>query len=183
LPVINGLSPDGHPCQIIADLLTLQENLGTLTEKRVLWCGDGNNVCLSWIDAAGKLGFFLDIACPEKFFPDQERIALTNRDHEWVRLIQDPFATISQADCVVTDTWISMGEKKSAQEQAVFYPYQVNERLMEKAPAHAIFLHCLPAHRNQEVSDAVIDGPASRVWQEAENRLYAQQAIMKWCLS
>ena len=178
IPVINGLTDLHHPCQILADLMTMREQLGGWEGKRVAWIGDGNNMANSWIEAAGVLGFELRLACPEGYEPDRE--TYTRHAARTKLLITElPEEAAEGADVVTTDVWASMGQEE---EQAVrghdFQGYLVDERLMALAKPGAIFLHCLPAHRGEEVTDAVIEGPASRVWDQAENRLHAQKALL-----
>jgi ornithine carbamoyltransferase len=178
VPVINGLTDLLHPCQILADLLTIQDALGTLKGKTVAWIGDGNNMCNSWLNAAGVLGFELRIACPEGYGPDKaildRNAALTS-----IKVTRDPAEAAAGAHVVTTDVWASMGqEDEAAQRAKAFAGYLVDEALMKGADPKAIFLHCLPAHRGEEVTEAVFEGPQSRVWDEAENRLHVQKALM-----
>jgi len=178
VPVINGLTDLQHPCQVLADLLTMQQHLGTLEGKRVAWIGDGNNMANSWCDAALQLGFELRLACPEGYDPDPTIFARA-REAGRATLVRDAQEAADGADVVTTDVWASMGqEDEQAQRVAAFAGFQVDAALMARAARHAIFLHCLPAHRGEEVAAAVIDGPQSRVWDEAENRLHAQKAVM-----
>ncbi len=178
VPVINGLTDLLHPCQILADLLTVRQHLGTYEGKRIAWIGDGNNMANSWINAAYRLGFELTIACPEGYDPDPELLARA-RTTASVTVVRDPAEAAAGAHVVNTDVWASMGqEEEQSQREHAFGGYQVDASLMERAAPDAIFLHCLPAHRGEEVSAEVIDGPQSRVWDEAENRLHAQKAIM-----
>jgi ornithine carbamoyltransferase len=178
VPVINGLTDLLHPCQILADLLTAVEAFGTLEGKTVAWIGDGNNVCNSWLNAAGLLGFELRLACPEGYEPDRaifERNAARTR----VLMTSDPDEAVAGAHVVTTDVWASMGQESEAVLRAqAFQGYAVDQELMRHADPKAIFLHCLPAHRGEEVSEAVLEGPQSRVWDEAENRLHVQKALM-----
>jgi ornithine carbamoyltransferase len=183
VPVINGLTDASHPCQIMADLLTLLEHKGTVTGRKVAWVGDGNNVLTSWIHAAGKLDFELSIATPPELAPDAAALAWARSNGANVSVGTDPQAAVSGADCVVTDTWVSMNDTDSASRHNLLQAYQVNDALMAKAAQDAIFMHCLPAHREEEVTASVIDGPQSVVWDEAENRLHAQKAILRWCLN
>ena len=178
VPVINGLTDLLHPCQIMADLLTMQQHLGGYAGRRVAWIGDGNNMANSWINAAWRLGFELTLACPEGYDPDAAILARAQRETR-VTVVRDPREAAEGADVVNTDVWASMGqeEEQSARERA-FAGYQVDAALMARAARDAIFLHCLPAHRGEEVTAEVIDGPQSRVWDEAENRLHVQKAIM-----
>lgn len=178
VPVINGLTDLQHPCQVLADMLTMQQHLGTLEGKRVAWIGDGNNMANSWCDAALQLGFELRLACPEGYDPDPTIFARA-RDAGRATLVRDAREAVEGADVVTTDVWASMGqEDEQAQRVAAFAGFQVDTALMARAAREAIFLHCLPAHRGEEVAAAVIDGPQSRVWDEAENRLHAQKAVM-----
>jgi ornithine carbamoyltransferase len=178
IPVINGLTDLLHPCQILADLLTIVEAFGTLEGKRVAWIGDGNNMCNSWINAAGALGFELRIACPEGYEPDrgifERNAALTS-----LTVTEDPEEAAAGAHVVTTDVWASMGQEGEAEVRArAFEGYLVDDALMRRADPQAIFLHCLPAHRGEEVTESVLEGPQSRVWDEAENRLHVQKALM-----
>ena len=178
VPVINGLTDLQHPCQVLADLLTIQQHLGALEGKRVAWIGDGNNMANSWCDAALQLGFELRLACPEGYDPDPTIFARA-REAGRATLVRDAHEAADGADVVTTDVWASMGqEDEQAQRVAAFAGFQVDSALMARAARGAIFLHCLPAHRGEEVAAAVIDGPQSRVWDEAENRLHAQKAVM-----
>jgi ornithine carbamoyltransferase len=178
VPVINGLTDLLHPCQILADLLTVRQHLGGWDGKRIAWVGDGNNMANSWINAAYRLGFELTLACPEGYDPDASILARA-RECAPVRVVRDPAEAVSGADVVNTDVWASMGqEEEQAKRAKAFAGYTVNGTLMARAARDAIFLHCLPAHRGEEVAAAVIDGPQSRVWDEAENRLHVQKAIM-----
>jgi ornithine carbamoyltransferase len=181
IPVINGLSDKGHPCQIIADLITYEEHRGPIAGRTVAWVGDGNNVCSSFIHAAPKLGFKLNIACPAIYHPDLVDLARAAEQGGKVELTDDPREAVRGADCVVTDTWVSMGDVDHDLRLDAFEPYQVDEALMALSAKDSVFLHCLPAHRGEEVTDAVIDGPRSLVWEEAENRIHAQKAILAWC--
>jgi len=179
VPVINGLTDLLHPCQILADLLTVQENFGEdLSARRIAWIGDGNNMANSWINAAYVLGFELRLACPDGYQPDAEILARA-RTKANVILTTDPTAAATGADVINTDVWTSMGQEEEAEKrQRAFAGYFVDEKLMGKAASNAIFLHCLPAHRGEEVAEAVIEGPQSRVFDEAENRLHVQKALM-----
>ena len=180
VPVINGLTDRSHPCQIMADVMTFEEHKGSIQGAKVAWVGDGNNVATSWIHAAVRFGFDFHLACPKDLAPDPTLV-------EWagdrLTLTRDPIEAVLGADAVVTDTWVSMGYKDPEARIRALTPYQVNEALMAKAAKDAIFLHCLPAHRGQEVTDAVMDGPRSVVFDEAENRLHVQKGILAWCLS
>ncbi len=181
VPVINGLTDRSHPCQIMADLLTFEEHRGPVAGKTIAWVGDGNNVCASFIHAAPKLGFKLNIACPAAYHPDLYDLARAAEQQGQVEMTDDPRAAVEGADCVVTDTWVSMGDVDGEARLDAFESYQVDEDLMGLAHRDAVFLHCLPAHRGEEVTDAVIDGPRSLVWDEAENRIHAQKSILAWC--
>ena len=183
IPVINGLTDKSHPCQILADILTFEEHRGPITGKTIAWVGDGNNVCSSFIHAAPKLGFKLNIACPAAYHPDLYDLARAAEQQGRVEMTEDPREAVRGADCVVTDTWVSMGDIDGEERLDAFEPYQVDEDLMALADHRAVFLHCLPAHRGEEVSDAVIDGPQSLVWDEAENRIHAQKAVLAWCFT
>jgi len=178
VPVINGLTDLLHPCQVLADVLTVRQHLGGIEGKRVAWIGDGNNMANSWINAAYRLGFELVLACPEGYDPDPEILARAQVGGN-VEVVRDPKKAAGNADVVTTDVWASMGQEdeQSVREEA-FSGFEVDDELMAKAKATAIFLHCLPAHRGEEVAASVIDGPQSRVWDEAENRLHIQKAIM-----
>jgi ornithine carbamoyltransferase len=178
IPVINGLTDLLHPCQVLADLLTIREHLGGWEGKVVAWIGDGNNMANSWINAAGTLGFELRLACPEGYAPNRD-IMERNRKLTRITLTTDPREAARGAHVVNTDVWASMGQEQEQEERArAFQGYLVDEALMESADRSAIFLHCLPAHRGEEVTDGVIEGPRSRVWDQAENRLHVQKALM-----
>lgn len=181
VPVINGLSDTGHPCQILADLMTFEAHRGPVTGKTLAWVGDGNNVCASFIHAAPLLGFRLNIACPEGYSPDPADLARAAGLQGHVAVTRDPREAVAGADCVITDTWVSMGDTDKAERMAALGPFQVDEALMGLADRDAVFLHCLPAHREEEVTSAVIDGPRSLIWEEAENRIHAQKSILAWC--
>jgi ornithine carbamoyltransferase len=181
VPVINGLTDKSHPCQVMADLLTVEEQKGPLPERTIAWVGDGNNVCSTYIQAAARLGFRLNIACPPIYHPDLVDLARASQAGARVEMVHDPRMAVRGADCVVTDTWVSMGHVDLTERLDAFEAYQVDERLMSQAAQDAIFLHCLPAHRGEEVTDEVIDGRQSRVWDAAENRIHAQKAILAWC--
>ncbi|MBU0724916.1 MAG: ornithine carbamoyltransferase [Alphaproteobacteria bacterium] len=183
VPVINGLTDRSHPCQIMADVLTFEEHRGPIKGKVVAWSGDGNNVAASWIHAAARFDFELRIACPETLTPDEGLVAWARGQGARIVITHDAEAAVAGADCVVTDTWVSMGDGDTGSRHNMLQPFQVNERLMRHAKPDAIFMHCLPAHRGEEVSAAVIDGPQSVVWDEAENRLHSQKGVLVWCLS
>ncbi len=182
VPVINGLTDRSHPCQIMADLLTLQEHFGTLDGLKLAWVGDGNNVAASFIHAAPKLGFSLTLGCPGGYTPAEDDLAYASNSGARVELTADPRAAVDGADVVIADTFVSMGDADADTRLADLAAYCVTEELMAQAKREAVFLHCLPAHRGEEVSAAVIDGARSLVFDEAENRLHAQKAILKWCL-
>jgi len=178
VPVINGLTDASHPCQIMADLLTIIESGKSLPGLKVAWLGDGNNVLASIVEAAGLMHFDVVAACPQGFQPEEEAIT---RASGRARVVADPREAVEGADVVVTDTWISMGQAQAETKLAAMMPYRVDAALMAHAKADAKFLHCLPAHRGEEVTPEVIDGAQSLIWAEAENRLHAQKAILRWC--
>jgi ornithine carbamoyltransferase len=183
IPVINGLSDKSHPCQVLADVMTLEEKKGALGGLTVTWTGDSNNVASSWIHAAVRFGFALRLATPKALRPDPDLLEWARTEGGKLSLFEDPAEAAQDADCIVTDVWVSMGQESGTAERIAFLqPYQVNAALMEKAAKDAIFMHCLPAHRGREVTDEVIDGPHSVVFDEAENRLHIQRAILAWCL-
>ena len=184
VPVINGLTNRTHPCQIMADILTYEEHRGPIAGKKVVWCGDGNNVFASFAHAAGQFGFDLTFSGPEPLDPERVFLDEARAKGANVEIIRDPARAVAGADLVVTDTWVSMHDSQTTRERRhnQLRPYQVNEALMAHAKPDALFMHCLPAHRNEEVTDAVMDGPQSVVFDEAENRLHAQKAVMRWCL-
>ena len=182
VPVINGLTDSSHPCQIMGDVMTLQEKKGQIADTVVAWSGDGNNVAVSWIHAAIRFGFALRLACPETLQPPAAVFDWARREGGRVNLTAEPAEAVAGADCVVTDTWVSMGTEASVNRHNLLAPYRVDERLMAKAKPDAIFMHCLPAKRGEEVTAAVIDGPQSVVWDEAENRLHVQKGILAWCI-
>jgi ornithine carbamoyltransferase len=183
IPVINGLTDSSHPCQLLADIMTYEEHRGTIAGRTVVWVGDGNNVARTWVRAAICFDFELRLACPEPLHPPAELIAWANGQGGLVTVGSDPDSMVRGADCVVTDTWVSMGDKDAPSRHTLLRPYQVNDRLMRLAKPDAVFMHCLPAHRGEEVTDGVIDGPQSLVWDEAENRLHAQKGVLLWCLT
>ena len=184
VPVINGLTDRTHPCQIMADVMTYEEHRGPIAGKKVLWCGDGNNVCASFLHAAGQLGFNLTFAGPEVLDPEQEFVDLARSKGAEIVIDRNAENAAAGADVVVADTWVSMHDAQSARERRhnLLRPYQVNAELMAKAKPDALFMHCLPAHRGEEVTSDVMDGPQSVIFDEAENRLHAQKAVMRWCL-
>lgn len=180
VPVVNGLTDRFHPCQVLADLVTFQEHRGALRGRRVAWIGDGNNMCNTYLEAAALVGFDLVVSCPQGYEPDRE---LLERAGARAHLERDPRAAVRGAHLVVTDVWASMGqEQESAARLAAFRPYQVDEALFACAAADALFMHCLPAHRGEEVSAAMLEHPRSVVWDEAENRLHAQKALIEFLL-
>ena len=180
VPVVNGLTDRSHPCQILADIMTIEEHRGPIGGKTIAWIGDGNNVCHSFMHAAPKLGFHLNVACPSEYHPNLHDLA---KGGNAVTLTSDPKDAVRGADVVVTDTWVSMGDGDYEARLHAFESYTVDEALMDLADPDAVFLHCLPAHRGEEVTDAVIDGPRSLVWDEAENRIHAQKAVLAWCFA
>jgi ornithine carbamoyltransferase len=183
VPVINMLSDTGHPCQIVADLMTVEERLRRNVRDTVwVWLGDGNNVCQSIIEAAGLLGFELRLSIPAAYDPDDAVVARAEARGGRIIVDRNPDSAVAGADVVVTDTWVSMNQSGASARIVAMGPYQVTEVLLAKASPDAVFLHCLPAHRGEEVTDAVIDGAQSAVWDEAENRVHAQKAILLWCL-
>jgi ornithine carbamoyltransferase len=184
VPVINGLTNRTHPCQIMADVMTFEEHRGPIAGKRVVWAGDGNNVCASFLNAAGRFGFDMTFSGPEQLDPEEVFIDLARREGAKVTIERNAETAVAGADLIVADTWVSMHDAQSTRERRhnLLRPYQVNEALMAKAGPQAIFMHCLPAHRGEEVTSAVMDGPQSVVFDEAENRLHAQKAILRWCL-
>ena len=182
VPVINGLTDRSHPCQVIADIVTFEERKGPINGRSVAWVGDGNNVAASWMHAAQRFGFSLRIACPPQLKPEQPLLDWAKTENANVLITDDPQEAVAGADCVVTDTWVSMGQTDAPRRKQMLGPYAVDGALMEKASSSAIFMHCLPAYRGHEVSADVIDGPQSAVLDEAVNRLHAQKAILAWCL-
>ncbi len=181
VPVINGLTDLSHPCQIIADIMTIEEWQGDIAGKAIAWLGDGNNVCTSFIHAAEKLDFKLRIATPANYPARSQEIAAAQAAGADITVTTDARAAIEAADVVVTDTWVSMGDTDKDARMAAFPPYAVNDEMMARAAKEALFLHCLPAHRGEEVTDSVLDGPQSGAWDEAENRIHAQKAVLMWC--
>ncbi|MBN8543312.1 MAG: ornithine carbamoyltransferase [Alphaproteobacteria bacterium] len=181
VPVINGLTNLLHPCQLLADVMTVEERLGSISGKTIAWVGDGNNMANSWITAADKLGFTLKLACPKTLQPSAEILADAKKNDAKIMLVNKPEEAVEGADVVVTDTWISMGDDDTLTRRQAFEGYQINDAMMARARKDAIFLHCLPAHRGEEVTDSVLDGPQSAVWDEAENRLHVQKAVLLWC--
>ncbi len=184
VPVINGLTNESHPCQIMADVMTYEEHRGSIAGKKVVWTGDGNNVCTSFLHAAGQFGFDLTFSGPETLDPSPEAMGFARGKGSRVVIERDAMKAVEGADLVVADTWLSMHDPQSARERRhnQLRPYQVNAELMAEADPDALFMHCLPAHRNEEVTSEVMDGPQSVIFDEAENRLHAQKAIMRWCM-
>jgi ornithine carbamoyltransferase len=183
VPVINGLTRRSHPCQIMADVMTFEEHRGAIRGRKVAWTGDTNNVLVSWMHAARQFEFELAVATPSELAPKKPLLDWVKASGAAIRIGQDAERAVKDADCVVTDTWVSMGDRDGERRHNLLKPYQVNARLMAKAKPDAIFMHCLPAHRGDEVTDDVIDGPQSVVFDEAENRLHAQKGILVWCLN
>lgn len=182
VPVINGLTDKSHPCQVMADIQTFEEHKGPIRGKTIAWVGDGNNVAVSWMHAATRFDFTLKVACPDELRPENGVIDWVRREKAQVSITSDPVKAVRDADCVVTDTWVSMGQTDANRRKKLLAPYAVTESLMSKAAKGAIFMHCLPAYRGLEVSESVLEGPQSVVFDEAENRLHAQKAILAWCL-
>ncbi|PJE28930.1 ornithine carbamoyltransferase [Pseudooceanicola antarcticus] len=184
VPVINGLTNESHPCQIMADVMTYEEHRGPIKGKKVVWVGDGNNVCASMLHAAGQLGFDLTFSGPMQLDPDPKAIGFARDQGSNVVIERDPNRAVEGADIIVADTWVSMHDAQSTRERRhnMLRPYQVNTPLMQAAGEQAVFMHCLPAHRGEEVTSEVMDGPQSVIFDEAENRLHAQKAVMRWCL-
>jgi ornithine carbamoyltransferase len=180
-PVINGLTDRSHPCQILADLLTYEEHRGPVAGRTLAWVGDGNNVCSSFIHAAAPFGFTLHIAAPDAYQPNAEDLTRARQAGARILVTRDPREAVAGADAVITDTWVSMGDKDEAERMAALTPYRVDAALMALAARDALFFHDLPAHRGDEVAAEVIDGPQSVVWDEAENRIHAQKAVLAWC--
>ncbi|MEZ5828750.1 MAG: ornithine carbamoyltransferase [Hyphomicrobiales bacterium] len=182
IPVINGLTSRSHPCQIMADVMTFEERKGPIKGRTIAWIGDVNNVATSWVHAAARLGFKLRLAAPADFAPSPELLAWAQSQGANVEVTENALEAARGADCVVTDVWVSMGDNDEQKRKSALRPFQVDEAMMAAAKSDAIFMHCLPAHRGDEVTADVIDGPQSAVWDEAENRLHAQKAILAWCL-
>lgn len=183
IPVINGLTDTHHPCQVLSDLMTMEERFGDLTGLKVAWVGDGNNMANSWITAAMHLDFALHLACPPDYEPDGALLEQAQQNGRRLVLSRDPREAVAEAQVINTDVWASMGqEEEAAARLEVFRPYQVNTELMKLAAPNAIVLHCLPAHRGEEISAAVLDGPQSAAWDQAENRMHFQKALLEWLL-
>ncbi|MEZ5758983.1 MAG: ornithine carbamoyltransferase [Emcibacteraceae bacterium] len=181
VPIINALTNFSHPCQIMADVLTFEEHAGPIAGKKIAWSGDGNNVAVSWIHAAVMFNCELSLACPKEYSPLEQVMGWARNNGGKITLTESPEAAVKDADCVITDTFISMGDDNAEERLRDLAPYQVNADLMKTAKKSAIFMHCLPAHRDEEVTADVIDGPQSVIWDEAENRLHIQKAILMWC--
>jgi ornithine carbamoyltransferase len=179
--VINGLTDDSHPCQLMADVMTFEEHRGPIRDRVVAWTGDGNNMAKTWVHAAVSFDFELRLACPEPLQVPSDVIGWAQKQGGRVKVVDGPQAAVAGADCVVTDAWVSMGDE-AGDRHNLLKPYQVNGALMAEAGPDALFMHCLPAHRGEEVTDEVIDGPQSVVFDEAENRLHAQKGILAWAM-
>jgi ornithine carbamoyltransferase len=182
VPVINGLTRRSHPCQVLADVMTFEEHRGPIRGRTIAWTGDANNVLTSWMHAAERFAFHLHVATPPELAPKKPLLDWVKSSNAAIRIGTDPEEAVKGADCVVTDTWVSMGDRNGARRHNLLKRYQVNAQLMAWAKPDAIFMHCLPAHRGDEVTAEVMDGPQSVVFDEAENRLHAQKGILTWCL-
>lgn len=184
VPVINGLTNQSHPCQIMADVMTFEEHRGPIAGKKVVWCGDGNNVFSSFAHAAGQFGFDLTFTGPETLDPDADAVAFARSNGAKIEIVRDPSRAVEGADLIVTDTWVSMHDSQTTKERRhnQLRPYQVNDELLSHANDDSLFMHCLPAHREEEATSSIMDGKHSVIFDEAENRLHAQKAIMRWCL-
>ena len=182
VPVINGLTKASHPCQVMADVLTFEEHRGPIAGRTVAWSGDANNVLASWVHAAQKFDFTINVATPPELAPDPALVAWAGAHGARLNLTTDPYEAVRGAEAVISDCWVSMGDEDEGRRHNLLAPYQVNAHVMAEAGADAIFMHCLPAHRGEEVTDEVIDGPQSVVFDEAENRLHAQKGVLAWCL-
>ncbi len=183
VPVINGLTARSHPCQVMADVMTFEELKGPIKGRTIAWIGDANNVATSWVHAAARFGCKLRIAAPKAFAPAPALLAWAREEGAAIEVGDDPFQAARGADCVMTDVWVSMSDNDAKKRAAALRPFQVDGKVMAQAAKDAIFMHCLPAHRGDEVTAEVIDGPQSVVWDEAENRLHVQKAILAWCLA
>ena len=183
VPVINGLTDDSHPCQIMADVMTFEEHRGSIEGKTVAWSGAGNNVASSWIHAAVRFGFKLRLGCPATYSPSPAALAWAASEGGDVAVVETAEEAVDGANLVVTDAWVSMGDENPEMRHQVLLPFCVDEKLMARARPDALFMHCLPAHRGEEAADAVLDGPQSVIWDEAENRLHVQKGILSWCMS
>lgn len=182
VPIINGLTKQSHPCQVLADIVTFEERKGPIRGRKIAWSGDYNNVLSSWIDASARFDFELDIACPRELQPTRQRLAAALSAGANIVFREDPEEAAKDAAAVISDCWVSMGDEDEGRRHNLLQRYQVGSALMKCAEPDAIFMHCLPAHRGEEVTDEVIDGPQSAVWDEAENRLHAQKGVLAWCL-
>jgi ornithine carbamoyltransferase len=180
VPVLNGLTKTSHPCQVMADVMTYEEHRGAITGRTIAWTGDSNNVQRSWIEAAARLDFTMRIATPDELRPAEDILAWAKENRARIELMRDPHEAVKGADCVITDCWVSMGDKDAGRRHNLLTPYQVNAELMRKASPEAVVMHCLPAKRGEEVTDEVMDGPQSVIFDEAENRLHAQKSILAW---
>ena len=183
IPVINGLTDISHPCQILADIMTFEEKLGDIENKTISWVGDGNNMANSWIHASKIFNFKLRLACPSVRLPDENIVKWAKDNGANIKIMNDPMEACKDSNAILTDTWVSMGDENTVNPEKIFNNFQVNDKLFEVAADDAIFMHCLPAHRGQEVSSEIIDGPRSVVWDEAENRLHIQKAILSWAIA
>tara|TARA_Y100000590_G_scaffold420692_1_gene523667 strand:+ start:281 stop:1189 length:909 start_codon:yes stop_codon:yes gene_type:complete len=183
IPIINGLTNLSHPCQIMSDIMTFEELKGPIKNKKIAWLGDGNNIVYSLIEASVQFNFQLSIACPKKLIPDKKIVKWAKKKKAKILITKDPEQAINEADCVMTDKWISMGDKvNKKKKRKLLKPYQVNKKIMKLAKTDAIFMHCLPASRGQEVTDEIIDGKQSVVWLQTINRVHVQKSIIQWCL-
>ena len=183
IPVINGLTDISHPCQILADIMTFEEKLGDIENKTIAWVGDGNNMANSWIHASKIFNFKLRLACPSARLPDESIINWAKDNVADIEIMNDPMEACKDSNAILTDTWVSMGDENTVNPEKIFNNFQVNDKLFAVAADDAIFMHCLPAHRGQEVTSEIIDGPRSLVWDEAENRLHIQKAILSWAIA
>ena len=183
IPVINGLTDNSHPCQILADIMTFEEKLGDIENKTIAWVGDGNNMANSWIHASKIFNFKLRLACPSVRLPDENIINWAKDNGADIEIMNDPIEACKNSNAILTDTWVSMGDENTVNPEKIFNNFQVNDKLFAVAADDAIFMHCLPAHRGQEVTSEIIDGPRSVVWDEAENRLHIQKAILSWAIA
>ena len=183
VPVINGLTDDSHPCQLMADVMTYEEHRGSIQGKKVVWCGDGNNMAASFVHAAQRFGFALTLATPEELSLNQDVVDWALGEGASITVSRDADEACTGADLIVTDTWVSMGDTDADERCKLLQPFQVDQRRMELAQSDAVFMHCLPAHRDEEATAEVLDGPQSIIWDEAENRLHAQKGILAWCMS
>ena len=183
IPVINGLTDISHPCQILADIMTFEEKLGDIENKTISWVGDGNNMANSWIHASKIFNFKLRLACPSVRLPDENIVKWAKDNGANIKIMNDPMEACKDSNAILTDTWVSMGDENTVNPEKIFNNFQVNDKLFAVAADDAIFMHCLPAHRGQEVTSEIIDGPRSVVWDEAENRLHIQKAILSWAIA